>query len=70
MDNFEHLLAGMEIVIDLLRAAPCVTVVITSRTFNDAPEGSFGQSLPGIESAFALSPSVDGVLSVERVNTW
>ncbi len=31
LDNFEHLLAGLEIVIDLLQAAPAVTLVVTSR---------------------------------------
>ena len=58
LDNFEHLLAGMEIVIDLLRAAPGVTVVITSRTrLNLKGEYLFpvdGMAVPPLEVEVAL----------------
>jgi hypothetical protein len=38
-------------------------LVVTARTFNDAPEGTFGQFLPGLETGHAMVPGDDGFLS-------
>jgi predicted ATPase/DNA-binding SARP family transcriptional activator len=60
LDNFEHLLAGVDIVIDLLQAAPGVKVVITSRTrLNLQGEYLFpvdGMEVPPPEVGTALTP--------------
>jgi hypothetical protein len=38
-------------------------LVVTSRTYNDAPDGTFGQSVPGVEAAEAMPAQTEGVLS-------
>jgi len=38
-------------------------LVVTARTFNDSPDGTFGQFLPGLEASAALRPGDDGYLS-------
>jgi hypothetical protein len=38
-------------------------LVVTARTFNDSPDGTFGQYLPGLGSSAALTPGDDGYLS-------
>jgi hypothetical protein len=40
-----------------------VPLVVTARTFNDVPGGTFGQFLPGLGADAALGPTVPGVLS-------
>lgn len=37
-------------------------VVVTARTFNDAPSGTFGQFLPGVVAGEGIAPSRSGVL--------
>jgi len=38
-------------------------MVVTARTFNDSPDGTFGQFLPGLGENSALGPGADGNLS-------
>ncbi len=38
-------------------------LVVTARTFNDSPDGTFGQFLPGLAVSAALSPGDEGYLS-------
>jgi hypothetical protein len=38
-------------------------LVVTARTFNDAPQGTFGQFLPGLDVGSALSTGARGVLT-------
>jgi hypothetical protein len=38
-------------------------LVVTARTFNDSPDGTFGQFLPGLGASGALTPRDDGYLS-------
>jgi hypothetical protein len=57
-----------------LLVASDVPLLLSSRTFNEAPGGSFGAYLPGVTSAAALGPGTPGVLpqlkksSVYRTN--
>jgi predicted ATPase/DNA-binding SARP family transcriptional activator len=57
LDNFEHLLVGVDTVIDILRAAPHVTAMITSRTrLNLKGEHLFpveGMEVPPLEAQAA-----------------
>ncbi|MEX1312356.1 MAG: S8 family serine peptidase, partial [Candidatus Sulfomarinibacteraceae bacterium] len=39
------------------------SLVVTARTFNDSPDGTFGQFLPGLDASAALTPGDDGYLS-------
>jgi hypothetical protein len=39
------------------------SLVVTARTFNDSPDGTFGQFLPGLGPSAALTPGDDGYLS-------
>jgi hypothetical protein len=41
-------------------------LVVTARTFNDAPGGTFGQYLPGQDSGAAFGPGSDGYLTQLR----
>ncbi|MEZ4714704.1 MAG: hypothetical protein R2851_01210 [Caldilineaceae bacterium] len=43
LDNFEHILAGADVVVDLLRRAPGVRVLVTSRL---APAARASRSFP------------------------
>jgi PKD repeat protein len=45
-----------------LVVASDVPVLVSSRTFNEAPSGSFGAYLPGVKAAQALSPGTTGLL--------
>lgn len=38
-------------------------LVVTARTYNDSPDGTFGQFLPGLGVSAALTPGDDGYLS-------
>jgi hypothetical protein len=38
-------------------------LVVTARTYNDAPEGTFGQFLPGLTESASLAPGDEGLLS-------
>jgi len=39
------------------------SLVVTARTYNDSPDGTFGQFLPGLGVSAALTPGMDGYLS-------
>jgi len=43
-------------------------LVVTARTFNDSPDGTFGQFLPGLGVSAALTPGDDGYLSQLKSN--
>lgn len=47
----------------LVDVAADAVLVITARTFNDAPDGTFGQFLPGIEEGAALAAQQEGFLT-------
>jgi len=46
-----------------VEAAADGDLLVTARTFNDAPSGTFGQFLPGLDAAAALVPGEAGYLS-------
>ena len=39
------------------------SLVVTARTYNESPDGTFGQFLPGLAVSSALTPGIDGTLS-------
>jgi len=46
-----------------VEVAANVPLVVTARTFNDAPEGTFGQFLPGVDESGTLSSGSTGIIS-------
>jgi hypothetical protein len=46
-----------------VEVASSVPLVVTARTFNDAPEGTFGQFLPGVDAAGTLTSGATGIIS-------
>ncbi len=46
-----------------------VPLIVTARTFNDAPDGTFGQLLPGVKASDGIAGSEIGVLSQLHSNS-
>ncbi len=67
LDNFEHLLTGVDIVIDILEAAPHVTIIATSRErLNVRGENLY--NLPGL--AFEPNAAIADAASMEAVRLF
>ena len=63
LDNFEHLIDGLPLVTDLLRAAPLVKILITSRAQLQAPAEEV-IALPGLQVPEAPPKGFDGDPSI------
>ncbi len=46
-----------------VEVASSVPLIVTARTFNDSPEGTFGQFLPGLGAAQVLAAGATGIIS-------
>ena len=65
LDNFEHLLAGVDLLIDLLQTAPALKLLLTSRT----PLHIQGEQLYPL-TGLTYPAEADRVETVEGVNEW